>query len=126
MPPTWHLANGLQITGVDGTVVPIGLSSSTFDITAISDFDGTFEGKGVPKMGRSNAAALKARLRGIKTPRRPKAPKVPKLETFTPEEPTFVSWMEIPKGTASGGTPMKWNGMEWCLTKVIGDWYDDG
>ena len=107
-------------------MVPIGLSSSTFDITAISDFDGTFEGKGVPKMGRSNAAALKARLRGIKTPRRPKAPKVPKLETFTPEEPTFVSWMEIPKGTASGGTPMKWNGMEWCLTKVIGDWYDDG
>lgn len=82
---------GSSCTGVDGTVVPIGLSSSTFDITAISDFDGTFEGKGVPKTGRSNAAALKARLRGIKTPRRPKAPKVPKLETFTPEEPTFAA-----------------------------------
>jgi len=82
---------GSSCTGVDGKVVPIGLSSSTFDITAISDFDGTFEGKGVPKMGRSNAAALKARLRGIKTPKRPKAPKVPKLETFTPEEPTFAA-----------------------------------
>jgi len=80
--------------GVDDTLVPIGLSSGSsstdFDVTAISDFDGTFEGKGVPKMGRSKAAT-KALLRSIKTPRRPRAPRVPRLDTFRPEEPTYAA-----------------------------------
>eukprot|EP00913_Durusdinium_trenchii_P011300 g10612.t1 len=78
-------------TAVDGRVEPIGVSSSSFDVVAVSDFDGQFEGKGVPKIGGGQAAALKARLRGIKTPKRPKAPKVPKLETFTPEEPSYAA-----------------------------------
>lgn len=85
----WCLAG--TCTEVDGRVQPIGLSSQSFDIAAVSDFDGVFQGKGVPKQGGGNAAALKARLRAIKTPKRPKAPKVPKLETFTPEEPTFAA-----------------------------------
>jgi len=89
----WCLAG--TCTEVDGRVQPIGLSSQSFDIAAVSDFDGVFQGKGVPKQGGGNAAALKARLRAIKTPKRPKAPKVPKLETFTPEEPTFASWLLV-------------------------------
>ena len=41
-----------------------------------------------PNAGTRSAgqAALKARLRGIKTPKRPKAPKAPKLEGFTAED----------------------------------------
>lgn len=86
---------GGTCTEVDGRVTPIGLSSQSFDIVPVSDFDGKFEGKGVPKMGGGNAAALKARLRAIKTPKRPKAPKAPKLETFTPEDPTYAPGLDL-------------------------------
>ena len=85
----WCIDN--SCTPVDGTVVPEGLSSSSFDIVGVSDFDGVFEGKGVPKQKGGSLGALKARLRGIKNPKRPKAPKVPKLEKFVPEEPTYAA-----------------------------------
>lgn len=49
-----------------------------------------------PNAGTRSAGqeALKARLRGIKTPKRPKAPKAPKLEGFTAEDGGWDSRLE--------------------------------
>jgi len=71
------------------TMSPIGLEASGFEVTAILDFDGQFEGKGVSKlgMGGGDPAALLAQL---KKPTRPKPPKMPKLEVFEPEQPEYA------------------------------------
>ncbi|CAJ1380020.1 unnamed protein product, partial [Effrenium voratum] len=90
-PITGRWCIGGACAPVNGAVSPVGLQGQGFDVVAMSDFDGQFEGKGIPKMGGSQAGALKSRLRAIKTPKRPKAPRVPTLEGFTVEEPTYAA-----------------------------------
>jgi len=80
----WH-----NCTSPDPSVDPVGISASAFEVVAISDFTGQFEGKGAPKMNADNRKALAARLKSIRAPKRPAQPRKPRLEGFTPEEPRY-------------------------------------
>ena len=70
---------------------PIGLALNTLDATAVSDFDGKFEAKGVGPAKEVKAAApgSSAQMKPPKAPKRPKAPKKPKLEKFEAEMPKY-------------------------------------
>ena len=46
----WCIGSSCTAPGT-GPVAPVGLSSDSFDVVAVSDFDGEFKGKGVPKQG---------------------------------------------------------------------------
>ncbi|CAE7479165.1 unnamed protein product, partial [Symbiodinium natans] len=82
---------GVACADMDGRVVPVGLSGAGWDVVEVSDFDGKFEGTGVPKAKGGAVKALASMLRRIKNPKRPKQPKKVKLDGYTPEEPTYAA-----------------------------------
>jgi len=72
-----------------GGATPIGVTMSIFEVMNVSDFDGVFEGKGVPKMRAAGMKDLMRKLKKIKPPKRPKAPAKSKLQEFELEMPKY-------------------------------------
>jgi len=69
---------------------PIGLRIGKMEATAVSDFDGKFEAKGVsPASSKSPLGASAPQAKKPRPPGRPKAPKKPKLEKFEAEMPKY-------------------------------------
>ncbi|CAE7465007.1 Rs1 [Symbiodinium sp. CCMP2456] len=69
---------------------PIGLRIGKLEATAVTDFDGKFEAKGVsPASSKSPLGGSAPQARPPRPPRRPKAPKKPKLEKFEAEMPKY-------------------------------------
>ncbi|CAE7034947.1 ACBP2, partial [Symbiodinium sp. CCMP2592] len=72
----------------DAVVVPIGLAGQSFDVVAVSDFDGTF-GEGA-EPGIPGAGGVGGSRKPPRPPPRPKAPRAPMLQGFAIEEPTYA------------------------------------
>ena len=57
----------------------------------VSDFDGHFEAKGIPKMdGEGSAKDLAKRLKALKPPKRPAQPPKPSLTVFKATQPKYA------------------------------------
>ena len=61
--------------------------SCGFQVVNVSDFDGHFEAKGVPKMEGDAGGDLAKKLKALKPPKRPAQP--PKLEQFKATMPQY-------------------------------------
>jgi len=72
-----------------GGAGPLGVKMSIFEVVNVTDFDGKFEGKGVPKLEQGGMDDLMRKLKAIKPPTRPKPPKNPKLQEFKAEMPKY-------------------------------------
>lgn len=87
--------NGRWCVGSDcsaplGGGTPVGAVMATHQVVNVSDFDGHFEAKGVPKMEAQGGGDLAKQLKKLKPPKRPAQPKKPSLQRFKATMPQYA------------------------------------
>eukprot|EP00933_Yihiella_yeosuensis_P040876 TRINITY_DN3528_c0_g1_i11.p1 TRINITY_DN3528_c0_g1~~TRINITY_DN3528_c0_g1_i11.p1 ORF type:complete len:1502 (-),score=330.55 TRINITY_DN3528_c0_g1_i11:334-4839(-) len=82
----WCIGN--SCSAPSGSALPVNVQGASFQVVNVTDFDGQFEGGGVPKEG-DGAMSLKDKLKMLKKPERPLPPPMPALETFKAEMPKY-------------------------------------
>jgi len=69
-------------------VLPVNVQNASFEVVNITDFDGNFEGGGVPKQPGEGMPS-KEGLKSLTKPSRPLPPPMPELATFKAEMPKY-------------------------------------
>ncbi|CAE7841182.1 ACBP2, partial [Symbiodinium necroappetens] len=87
--------NGEWCVGPDcsapvGGATPVGVVMTMLEVHNVTNFDGHFEGKGVPSMEAGGMDDLAKMLKAIKPPKRPAQPAKPKLQEFKAEMPKYA------------------------------------
>ncbi|CAK8992037.1 unnamed protein product [Durusdinium trenchii] len=73
-----------------GGATPVGVVMTTHEVLNVTDFDGHFEAKGVPKLEGDSAKDLAKRLKALKPPKRPAQPPKPSLQVYKAEMPQYA------------------------------------
>eukprot|EP00913_Durusdinium_trenchii_P006626 g6225.t1 len=74
-----------------GGATPVGVVMTTHEVLNVTDFDGHFEAKGVPKLEGDSAKDLAKRLKALKPPKRPAQPPKPSLQELLDYHPCQVA-----------------------------------
>jgi len=81
---------GSSCSEITDQASPLGLPGVDFDVVNVSDFDGEFEGAGVPGEPAPKALSIEDALK-LPPPKRPPQPPMPELEEFKAEQPKYAN-----------------------------------